>query len=528
MKNLHEQSYSGINSIDGHFGEGEPAGFGASLGIDQADVQYASVHEKGNAQVMFERFENGAKDFLKNTGERIWNKGVEIFGRCKAWAQGKWEKIKTVTSEWVGDVVETVKLNTVDKWRFLNEREESNKLIAHKVRDIADLKGRAETEAHNITIFEANKVADNEKFAPAVASAKDPVIREIFKRTWDDKIMASDQGIESARSVIDNVEGVTMEYAREIVQFQQNVEQAGSAFTEKIDTHIEKIRTKCGFYELQEQIDGANSEIESHNTHIRYLDEKITEYSQALTTAQEMGVSEEDCQTLQNGIASFESKKNDALSNIKRLQESTYPLYIKIQNINGKTRRYEDMKKKMGLEPIAESVSETDTETSTETQETTTPDVEEEMESEPETQAELKSEAEIEVAGANNEDEEDIVEDVVEDIENIDSIDNERKEAVRELLSEKINDLYALIMGPLTKTTVTEIVFKNMKIGELATEYEDVFTQDEKDGLFAGIAEIKKTYDKRGIEKSAPVVITQLRRDVLNKIIKRLPDWIIQ
>lgn len=282
----------------------------------------------------------GAGKFLEGPGNVL--AGVD-------WLEKVPGRIKNVAVEWKNDVVETVRMNTVDKWKFMNEKEDANALMQHKVNDIADLKGRALTEEHNITIFESAKAADDANFSLAVGSAKNPFIRDIFKKSWDEKTAASEASILNARTAIEDIDKVTMHYARQIVTFGEKTRLAGEAFRDRIDARIDKIREKCGYYEFQENLDFINRKIGIGEGYIRGYDEKIAEHSEALDLAREIGVSDADCKILENGIAQFEAQKYSTQQVVEKLRKSTYGLYIKIQNIDGKTRKYEDMKKEMGL-----------------------------------------------------------------------------------------------------------------------------------------------------------------------------------
>ncbi|MBP6974634.1 MAG: hypothetical protein KBB54_01685 [Candidatus Pacebacteria bacterium] len=587
------------------------------------------------------------------TARSIPRKGLEALGKVvdfnshADWVEAKYEKFKSVASKWKDNVVETIKLNTVDKWKLMDEKEETNRLIQFKVNDIADLKGRAVTEEQNIALFESIKASDDAKFGPTVQSARDSTIREIFKRTWGEKTVHSNNNILNSRTIIEHIDQTTMQFAREIVSFQQKVSEAGVVFGEKVDNRIEKIREGNGYYERQEYLGQVNDEIQKGNVYDQYCDEKIAEYTQALSVAVEIGVSPADCKTLKNGIAEFHTKKKSAGKTMKKLYKIAEGLQDKIRKIDKKTAKYDEMKRKMGIETSVvqpnldiPEVDESNAQDISEADGSDTLDVHDDGEQDEydvvdETPVDNngvdqvdegvpteEEQNEIPVDDLDNEvpviddvdktqpnedlttveevdeeaplsDGESVVEEEVENnsivktspiksdgsqlfskaptnmtierdggaqsdtlanetlvpkklassqedalVENEEDESEEielteaRRESANEALSNDLIHLYELLTtnnsktdsGPKQKLKAFEMLYKTIALGNTVAEHEDAFTKEETTRLAKGFGEIKRDYNR--LDMTTPADRERLKKDILNKVIRRLPDWI--
>src|SRR5579864_8335655 len=61
--------------------------------------------------------------------------------KAKDFVERSWDKISSKTTEWKNTIVETVKMNTVDKWKMMAESWNNNRLVAQKEGDIAKQEG---------------------------------------------------------------------------------------------------------------------------------------------------------------------------------------------------------------------------------------------------------------------------------------------------------------------------------------------------------------------------------------------------
>jgi hypothetical protein len=201
----------------------------------------------------------------------------------------------------MGDVVETIKLNTVDKWRALNEADEYNLLIQKKEADIQDLKGRFASETHNIAMYEASQKEDEKKFQSALASIKDSTIRDVFERNRIQKANEWNTKIQESKNNIAATQILTEQYRNEITNFKTGIEKAGNNFAERLDSKIEQIENKHGYAEKKEYINNIDSVIDEHTDTINSIEHATKEHLEYLELAKGVGLGEDD-------IANFENK----------------------------------------------------------------------------------------------------------------------------------------------------------------------------------------------------------------------------
>lgn len=470
----------------------EDRGFGASLGISEADIQTASIREKGDAQVAFERLGN----VTKNTVENIWNKGVEIFGRCKAWAAEKWDTIKTVTKEWTGDVIETVRLNTVDKWRALNEADEYNLLIQKKEADIRDLEGRFASETHNIAVYETSQKEDEEKFQSALASIKDPTIWRVFDKNRGQKAEEWSTKIKKSEISIKATQILTEQYQSEITNFKNGIEKAGNNFAERLDSKIEQIENKNGYAEKKEYINNIDSIIGEHADTINSIEHATKEHLEYLELAKGVGLGEEDIANFENKIKELWNEREKTQNAIDVLTQEKQKIQEEINQIDKKTARYKKMKQDMGLDKKS-----TESEGVVQTEEVGQVPQEENVSVDANLDLNLENENADE--GVEN------IEDNVEGREEIESSASK----VFELISSK-------------NVKAVEIVDELIKLRNTLNEYTENNDADDTTESIENLNEILDQYDRQGIEVATEAVTEQLKKTTLNKVIRRLPVWI--
>lgn len=358
----------------------------------------------------------------------------------------------------------------------------------------------------------------------------------------------------------------------------------------------------------------------------QYCDEKISEYTQALSVAVEIGVSPADCKTLKNGISEFYAKKKSAGKTMKKLYKIAEGLQDKIRKIDKKTAKYDEMKRKMGIETSVvqpnldmPKVDESDAQDISESGGSDTLDVHDDGEQNeddivdetPIDDDDIDYEAPIRddvsrfqpnVAPARVEevDEEVSLDNrgsvIKDDVENnsivktpqiksdgsqlfskaptnmtierdggaqSDTLANEtlvpkklassqedalveneedeseeielteaRRESANEALSNDLIHLYELLTtnnsktdsGPKQKLKAFEMLYKTIALGNTVAEHEDAFTKEETTRLAKGFGEIKRDYNR--LDMTTPADRERLKKDILNKVIRRLPDWI--
>jgi DNA-directed RNA polymerase subunit H (RpoH/RPB5) len=465
------------------------------------------------------------------------------------WVEGKWEKFKNVSKEWMKDVFDTVKMKTVDKWRFMSERKATNKLIGHKEEDIRNLGYMEENERRNIQTFESGRSSDLEKFNSALESIKDPHIQEIFARNRDEKVSGWDAKIETSNDAIDSVETRKIQYASEIVNFRKDIDEAGEDFSGKIDSRIDHIREKCGYDEKKDQLATLNEEIEVGYDSLKTTKDKIAEYNDALDVAEKIGVSPADLRTLENGIDELESDRELIEHQIDQALLREEKLKKSIAKIDKTTAKWEKMRKKMKLTKDSSVAGNSEQEAQEDDEvldddHATHEELPEEENSDEVVSTDDSDSGEVIDNDSDTEggDEEgDVEEDAAQQRENDDneegeqeSDDNEsnaedaeakaNKEAIAALLGKTFEKLYKNVNSK--EKTAVEIVDEVLEVGKAVEYYRYAFTEKEYTALSKGVLQIKNLYDHAEIEIAGNAIAEQIKKDVFNKVLRKLPDWI--
>lgn len=444
------------------------------------------------------------------------------------WAEGKFAEFKNVSREWVSDAYNTLKMKTIDKWRFMREKKATNKLIAHKQQDIINLDSQAENEQRNIQSFENGKAGDIEKFNTALQSIKDPQIYEIFERNRDEKVSGWEASIDTSRNFINGIEDQKIQYASEIVNFRKDIEEAGEGFNKKIDSKINHIREKCGYDNKQEQLKSLVEQFEVGQEMLNATNDKIAQYKNALEMAHSVGVKPEDINALEDGILELESEKQKIELQIEQNIESGKKVKKAIAKIDKKTAKWEKMRKKMGLDK-----GEKDTDTadivSSENVENEDPSAKDNLDDTGnsndgrevvDNDSSTEQSDEEEEIDSDNEGETNS-----ENAEHAESVeDKSNKEAIAEWLGKFFEKLYKNVNNK-DKTTV-EILDEVLLIGKWVDYYRYAFKEEEYAALSKGVIQIKNMYDHAEIEMTGDSVAEQIKKDVFNKVLRKLPDWI--
>ncbi len=482
----------------------EESGFGASLGINEQDLVRSAAEDKSNTQVAFERLENVAKRAAENS----WNKGVEIFGRCTDWAKRNWEQIKTVSKEWAGDVVETIKLNTVDKWRTLNERDEYNRLMRLKAQDIRNLGGRIETENQNIAGFESGQTADEEKFQAALLNMTNPGFREVFERNKTDRFNEWEAKKQGSRDLVNSFDETRRQYAQEIYDFHEGMKNSGNRFAEKLDNKINKIHEKYGYDEKKSCLFETENLIAENQDAIENINTNLLDHIHHLKLAKELGINENDQIDIENGIRTLVAEKDAAEARIAQFQKVQEDLQKNIAKIDKKTERYRKIKTKMGLDKEGNNPSEIagdDANTNNdEGTETTNEDNDESVD-----------DANVEALGVD-------LGDVENDSENEPNVES-NAEAI-----EKTTEAAKELLKTITKKNVkaVEIIRSLMGMQNVFDINKDKFKGGSVDKLLKNLRGIIKIHNKEGILRATEADTFQLKRTVINEVIRQLPEEI--
>lgn len=442
----------------------------------------------------------------------------------KNWVSDKWEKLKTVSKEWVTDVADTIKLGTIDKFNYLRSKDNTNNLIQLKENEMVDLGYQAENERRKAGTFTASKDAEVGKFNAALESMQDEVLSEIFKRNRDEKEIEWNTKIDLAESTATQCDLAREKNREEIETFKSEIESAGEGFSQKIDAKIGRIYEQAGYNEKKEQVEVLSEQIGNAEESLVTVSKNIETYNNALATAKELGVAASDIERVRLKLNELKDEKQKTEDSIQRARSAQIKLQAKIKQIDVKAQKWESLKDKLGLSkktqssdevlvdsPIIEEPEDEEVDVVEEPSidSSDTPSAEEAVEMEhPE---DLKQEFEPE--GQPKDEEQEAVFESVED-------SSESKEEMKQQLSKYFSDLYKYI-GMVTPTGA-QILDKLKESKPLMDEATELLGED-VGALADSINAVLSKYS--AVEEIEPFK-DQLKKDVLNRIIRKVPESI--
>lgn len=133
--------------------------------------------------------------------KHVAGRGVEFAGRMLDFnnhadlVEEKFGELKDVAINWKDDVVESLRMNTIEKWRFLKSRDDSNNLINLKQKEISDIGYQIDNHARNVGRLNEIRKTEVDNFDEALKSMKNPGLIAVFEKNRDLKAAERDQEI---------------------------------------------------------------------------------------------------------------------------------------------------------------------------------------------------------------------------------------------------------------------------------------------------------------------------------------------
>ncbi len=262
----------------------------------------------------------------------------------KEWASSKWEQIKGKTAEWKNDLVETVKLKTVDKFKVVTEKWGQNMLIAGKERDVSREGRKAESLREKLNSSKELKTNEVSRFDGAMLGIEDPHLRQIFEKSRQLKIDAIDSKIQKIDGDIEQTEQRQSQYKGEIETFKNNVGEIERGFSEKVDSKIDRIKEKFGYQEKIDDRNKINEGISGLEQKIPGQEQLIGQYKQALEHKELLD--KKDRKEIKAKLKEYEAELKKTKDFLEKMGKAKAKLDKYIGKIDKKVQSWEDFKGK--------------------------------------------------------------------------------------------------------------------------------------------------------------------------------------
>jgi len=452
------------------------------------------------------------------------NRGVEFAGRMLDFnnhadlVEEKFVELKDVAINWKDDVVESLRMSTIEKWRFLKSRDNSNNLINLKRKEISDIGYQIDNHTRNVGIFSELKKTEVGNFDEALKSMKNPGLIAVFEKNRDLKAAERDQEILAEEEKAKESARERDLRASEIETLSANIEAAEGAFSGRIDARIDSIHEKTGYAEKKESMITLSEQIEGANAALTEVSQNIEIYTDALAKAKELGVLKDDIRMIESQLAELKQEKSLTEKSIANAEKTKVKLSKQIAKIDARAQKWQSLKDSMGLSKKGEpaeaietiddaagngELPENDSENIDNVESTAVAEGNAIYTDAGELQAETADGAETEVH---------------EEVETDPEV--ESREVGMEKFTAYFCDLHKL--SNMLTPTAADLLGKLKEAEPLIEEFAEILS-DEGEAVALTIKDMIKTYSQAG---NIEPLKGQLKSDILNKIIRKLPESI--
>jgi hypothetical protein len=394
-------------------------------------------------------------------------------------------------------------MSTIEKWRFLKSRDNSNNLINLKQKEILDIGYQIDNHTRNVGMFSELKKTEVGNFEEALKNMKNPGLIAVFEKNRDLKAAEREQQILEAQEKANELARERDLRASEIETLSADIEAAEGAFSGRIDAHIDSIHEKTGYTEKKENMVALTEQIEVATAALTEVSQNIETYTDALAKAKELGVLKDDIQMIESQLAELKQEKNLTEKTIANAEKSKVKLSKQIAKIDARAQKWQALKDGMGLSKKSETV---ESEVVTAVSNPEGGDVEGDG---------VEANANEVRGETTNDDQVEVFEQVEIDPE------AESREVQLEKFTAYFGELYKL--SNMLTPNAAELLGKLKEVEPLLEEFAEILG-NEGEAVALAIRDMIKVYSQ---DENIESLRGQLKKDILNKIIRKLPESII-
>ena len=265
-------------------------------------------------------------------------------GRAKDFIESAREKISSKASEWKDSIVETVKMNTVDKWQMMAANWNNNRLVGKKEKDIS--KQEARTEKLERKMQKQQDKHDNEKgkFDQALLNVNDTKLRDIFERSKTEKLAELGAVVAEKSGKVEEARNKGKALQGELDSFKEGVESAKTGFNGKIDATIGKIKEKNNYESSIKDRELLGKGITENQKLIESHEVRIAEYEGALQHKDLL--SKEDLKGVRAELKNYKAELKRSENYVEQMQKAVARLDKHIASVEKKIGKWETFRGK--------------------------------------------------------------------------------------------------------------------------------------------------------------------------------------
>lgn len=312
----------------------------------------------------FERIKNFAsstKEKISSAAETI--KDIKDTGT--EMAEDAFKKVAGVTKEWKSDLIDSIKLKTVDKWNMNLGRGKENWLLKRKEGNIEKTQGKIDKVETKISEKEADKNAEKENFNKKAEEISDPVLKEVFQKAIGNKEQEFNKKIKVLEGKKTVFEERKNKFEGQKSKYQENIKAIEEKMTGRINGKIDGIKEKYGLKDKLEKKGVIDENFNKSKDELDGLEKKLGEYKKVMEMKKLL--TREDRKKIREMTKAVEKEFKQKKSELKRINKGRGKLDRQIEKINKRTQKWEDLKVKYGLVKKEQTATDSSTTTSAET-----------------------------------------------------------------------------------------------------------------------------------------------------------------
>ena len=279
----------------------------------------------------------------------------ELSGRAGEFFSRHFDTIASKTQEWAGDIFESVKLQTIDKWNLARESWGQNRLIKRKTGDIENLSKKNGKLDGVLTKKQGQKEKHEAEFETALEAITDPTLRSIFEKSRTEKIGKDDEEIQRVVAKQQENSSKQSEYTGDIETYKGKIKTLEQDFVGKIDGRIDKIKQKENYEQNIESSRQFSENITQIEVTISQSEDQIKQYESVLDSKSRKLLGKEGVASVRAKLTELKKTLDATKQELKRAREGKKTCDKRINKTDKRLKSLNNLRQKYTGEQDADS-----------------------------------------------------------------------------------------------------------------------------------------------------------------------------
>lgn len=288
----------------------------------------------------------------------------DLGGRAGEFVKNKWEKISGKTAEWISDIGDSLKLQTVDRWKMATKGVLNNTLIALKEGNISSEEKKVGVLDGKITTEEGRKNKVEADFSSLMTGVEgNPALQAIIEKDKAIKLSENDSNLAKLNAKKEESAKKQEAYSNDIENFKKKLEKVEGDFGAKVDGRIDRIKTRDNYEDNKVHLETVEGSISRLTARVSKTEKELAQYEGVLKQGKLLG--KEAKNELKRKIEIFKDFLNNSEKHLERAEELKAKYEKQIAKTDKRVASLEKFKGKyVGKKEKVAKVENTDTDSS--------------------------------------------------------------------------------------------------------------------------------------------------------------------